>query len=299
MLGLGSTSGLICPVILRRCGWEPLVGQLQVVPTKGRRVAPIADWEPPDHGYDEARSRIDAAIRSHFHLTPKTQQWFGPLLGLREEQPGPIWVEREGQFDLDPSGNDQDTLAAADRVTAQLHALNRAKAAGFAAKIARLANSLGQEWDGFIPAAKDLAEVLERSTYELPDHVAPVWEASVRLASFLEMDKRLLASLPKDQEPLPDDILRAFDDLIGSVAPWVRRFPTARALDDDRGAYLTNPALFAPVARVIQLAEDSRLITQATAEKHPGQRSDRQPRRDSGSEGRNLCHQRRTRPGDA
>ncbi len=134
-----------------------------------------------------------------------------------------------------------------------------------AANVARLANSLGREWDGFIAAARKLAEVIDRDTSELPDVVATLWEASVGLASFLDLDKRILDTRPNDMDNLPPDIHRALDDLVGSVAPWVRRFPTAEGLDDARGAFLTNPALFAPAKRLFEAAVAENLTTaQAT-----------------------------------
>ncbi len=262
---LRAIGGLVCPILLIRCPWERQLGNVQVIPRNSRRLTPIIEWRPQDNGHDAARNQLDAAIRAHFNLIPKSEYWFTPLLNDTPDLPGPIWVEAAQKFDLDPSGADSDARAAADPITQQLHAANRPKAIALAANVARLANSLGREWDGFIAAARKLAEVIDRDTSELPDMVATLWEASVGLASFLDFDKRIRDTRPNDMDNLPPDIHRALDDLVGSVAPWVRRFPTAEGLDDARGAFLTNPALFAPAKRLFEAAVAENLTTaQAT-----------------------------------
>ena len=76
-------TGLICPVILRRCDWTDIVPDLQGIPTHGRKVVPIDDWRPKEHGYDAARAEIKAEIRARFNLSSRPAEWRQRLDGGR------------------------------------------------------------------------------------------------------------------------------------------------------------------------------------------------------------------------
>lgn len=253
-------NGLICPVVLSPCGWASAIGSRQALPTRDGRLVPVVQWRPKGNGLDHARIQIEAAIRERFELESSTD-WLIPLLEAREEQPGPVWIPGTDQFDLDPGGSDDDMLAAADRMTGQLHGLNRKKAASFARDIARLGNSLDRQWFDLVTAARDLSDVLNETAEDLTQQIAILWEASVRLASFLNLDKRYIETGSKDPDPLPPDIHRALDDLVGSVAPFARRFPSVRELDDERGAALANPSLFAPAVSLFAAAKAENLTS--------------------------------------
>ena len=258
--------GLIVPVVLEPCDWERVVGRLQVAPIEGRRPLPITKWDREGHGFNAAREQIHAAIRDHFHVTDTRNPETDVLVGLPPEHPGPVVIERDDRLDLDLSGDAADIAATKNAITRQLHAPNRQKALDLAEMLVKAGNHLDQSWDRFVVAAKDLCAALDHPIEDIPAHLGTVWEASVRFASFLLRDKRLREAGSTDPAPLPDDIHDLFDDLVGSVAPWIRRFPGARELDDDRGAFLTRPELFAPSVRVIQHAIASDLLTPATAE---------------------------------
>ena len=259
-----AVKGLICPVVLTPCDWQAAVGPLEPAPKHGRRLLPVSAWTDPEQGYDTARQALHAAIRSHFKREPSNDSPFDALIGYREEQPGPIYVIKNNQFDLDPGGDHTDHDAAATNVARQLHEANRRKITALLAMMPRLHNNTDVVWNGLPEAVERLHQALDRPIEDIPDHIATVWGASVEAASFLLIDKGLRDSQSRDPDPLPIDMHRAFDDLVGSLAPWIRRFPTARELDDDRGAFLAQPALFATAAVVIQGARDADLITAET-----------------------------------
>jgi len=105
--------------------------------------------------------------------------------------------------------------------------------------------------------------VLDHPLDRLPDHVTTLWERSVRLASLLLLDKDLRQH-PEAGTPALDAVLhRALDDLVGSLAPFVRAFPTARTLDDRRGKFLLSPQLLEPALRFIGRAEQQGVVTPA------------------------------------
>lgn len=66
-----SAAALVLPVLVKRCMWEWLVGQLQAVPTTDEgRLRPITEWRPQDHGCDRATRQMAAAIEKHFGTAP-------------------------------------------------------------------------------------------------------------------------------------------------------------------------------------------------------------------------------------
>jgi formylglycine-generating enzyme required for sulfatase activity len=259
-----AVKGLICPVVLSPCDWQRVVGPLEPAPKLGQRLQPVSTWTNPEDGYDTARQAVHAAIRSHFKREPRNGTPFDALVGYREDQPGPVYVIKNDQFELDPGGGQTDIDAAATNVARQLHEANRRKAAALLAMMPRLHNSPDAVWTGLADAVDRLHQALDRPIEDIPDHIAAIWETSVSAASFLLIDKGLRDGQSQDPAPLPLDMHRAFDDLVGSLAPWIRGFPTARELDDDRGAFLAQPGLFATAAAVIQGARDADLLTPAT-----------------------------------
>lgn len=258
--------GLIVPVVLMPCDWERVVGSLQVAPIQGRRPLPVTNWDRDDHGFDAARVQIHAAIRDHFSVTDARYPDTDVLVGLLPGYPGPVVIERGDRLDLDLAGDAGDIAATNNLITRQLHPPNRQKALDLVKLLIKADNLLDSSWDKFVSAAEDLAAALDRPVEDIPAHLGTVWEASVRFASFLLKDKRLREVGSTDPEPLPNDIHDAFDDLVGSVAPWIRRFPSARELDDDRGSFLTRSELFAPSVRVIRNAIAADLLTPASAQ---------------------------------
>jgi hypothetical protein len=66
-------------------------------------------------------------------------------------------------------------------------------------------------------------------------------------------------------DPLDPDIRRAFSDLIRVAAPWIRRFPTARKLDDEAGQFLTRSEQYDDASSIVTAAEEAAIITTADA----------------------------------
>jgi len=252
-----AVKGLIMPVVLMPCDWERSIGVMQAAPMAARRLLPVSLWDRDDHGFDAARVQLHAAIRDHFGVTDRRNPDTDAVVGYQD----PLVTERDDRLDVELEGDAADIAAARHPITRQLHAPNLSKARDLVEMLDRAGNSLDPSWNRFVRAARDLLAALDRPAEEIPAHLGSVWEASVRFASFLLRDKELRVAASRDPEPLPDDIHVAFDDLVGSIAPWVRRFPSARGLDDERGSFLNRPALFEPSARVIHGARDADLLT--------------------------------------
>jgi formylglycine-generating enzyme required for sulfatase activity len=255
---------LICPVLLQQCGWKPRFGRLQMVPMQNRRLVPIDKWVPPADGFDEARAQIQHAVGAYFGLTLAETDWFAPLLNPRQDPAGPMLVERDNQFHLDTAGGEADADALQQAMVRQLYQPNHDKAAELLRQVAARDNDLrGTSWEPLVAATADLAAVLDQPLECLADHVPTLWECSVRVASLLLMDKRLREQPEDGTPPLDAPLHRALDDLVGSLAPWVRLFPTARTLDDQRGEFLRAKALFEPARLVIRQAAAESVVTPA------------------------------------
>jgi hypothetical protein len=70
-----SAGALVLPVVLERCCWQLVCGELQAVPTDRARLKPIADWRPQANGFDRACQQIANTIQSYYGSLPKTVGW--------------------------------------------------------------------------------------------------------------------------------------------------------------------------------------------------------------------------------
>jgi len=68
-------AALVIPVVLSRCCWPMVADELEPVPTVAKRLKPIADWRPRDHGFDCARAQIGEAVKAYFGIAPIGTGW--------------------------------------------------------------------------------------------------------------------------------------------------------------------------------------------------------------------------------
>ena len=229
-------TGLICPVILRRCDWTDIVPDLQGIPTHGRKVVPIDDWRPKEHGYDAARAEINAEIRARFNLSSRPAEWRQRLDGGPQKQPAIVWVQENDQLVPAAEGAEADDAVAADASTQRSQGVVRNKADTLARLANQLGNRLDSDWTGIAAAAREFADEMAKPTKMLAAEIDPLWHMFLRLSLFLAMDERAMNRRNGETAPLPAPLHRALSDLVGSAAPWLRRFPTARGMDDQRRA---------------------------------------------------------------
>jgi hypothetical protein len=70
-----SPGTVVLPVVLERCFWQLMCGNLQAAPTHHGRLKPIADWRPRTNGFDRTRQQIADAIQNYYAISPKTIDW--------------------------------------------------------------------------------------------------------------------------------------------------------------------------------------------------------------------------------
>ncbi|MGP0060796.1 MAG: hypothetical protein ACLPID_16065 [Beijerinckiaceae bacterium] len=172
---------------------------------------------------------------------------------------GNIWTRSGDQLTIEPSGTESDVTAALDPPVKQLHEAIRRKANAFAATQTNIDERHG--WEGFDSAFSRFTAAIDVDTAVIPGRIATVYDAIVELGSFLEQDNDLRSRTQGNVTPLDPTTRRALIDLIRTAAPWVRRFPTARAFDDDTGAFLLRKELWEPAHLAAKGAQSVGLIS--------------------------------------
>jgi hypothetical protein len=187
------------------------------------------------------------------------------ILRMVEQAPlGARFVKGDGILVIDPSGNESDIVAANDVQVLQLHDAVRRRARQFRETAIRMDNKEG--WRHFGAAAQLFNDAVDRETTDIPGHICTIYETLVNLGSYLEFDQRI-AEFPSPQEldALPEDARRELTELIRIAAPWIRRFPTARSLDDEAGAFLTRRELYESSSSIFDIARRSGIISENDA----------------------------------
>lgn len=209
--------------------------------------------------YVRAKAGLPAIDMVELHRRD-AEDWAERVSQLRQAPLGARFVQRDDVLSIDPSGDESDEAAAAEPVINQLHDGVRRKAKEFVEPAKRVGNQRG--WEGLGETAERFSNAIACKTSDIPAQIGTVYESIIALGSFLDLDARLRKSpAASNADPLDLEIQRQFTDLIRTAAPWVRRFPTARMLDDETGAFLTRTDLYEPAAQIIKVAETSQVIT--------------------------------------
>jgi hypothetical protein len=172
---------------------------------------------------------------------------------------GAVFEPIEDRFVMRTAGDEDDAVAARRPMTQQLQAAALDKARTFAGLAARLDNQPG--WTGIARSASALVDLLDRPPRDIPDVLGIIYPTSLELGSFLELDQRLAAGTDSFAVPLDPEMRRPLGDLIRTVAPWLRAFPSIRQADDDASRFLLEVSELQPTSDVVRSAHDHALLT--------------------------------------
>lgn len=178
---------------------------------------------------------------------------------------GGVNFQRDGVYfsirsDTEPSDMD----AALLPFNAQLqHAIQR-KAQSLFEAVSRLHNS--HAWRELPEAAKNIRDLVDRSAKDIPNVLGPLYAASLEIASFIELDQRISSDKDSMSEPLDPEVGRPLMDLMRTIAPWLRAFPTIREADDQANSFLLRAEKLASTSAVMKLARDTSIVRQQDAE---------------------------------
>lgn len=94
-------------------------------------------------------------------------------------------------------------------------------------------------WSGFGDDYNRLTTALECASESLAQHIWDIYDATLTFASYLQLDSDILGSSPAfSNAALSAAHRREFMDLVRSLAPWVRRFPTVQQEDENAANFL-------------------------------------------------------------
>ncbi len=234
--------------------WAALRAILEEAPANAEHLPAL------DGAFDAVRSQRGEATAPVPSLAEAM-----PILETARAPAGAIWVVRDHErLDIDTSSAASDVEAAARPEVAARHESVKRKAATLAETLGhRFDNRRG--WEAFRPAIEELRRVAECDTAELPSRIGELYDAMVSVASFIDQDNSIGKDPASLFEALPPDIRRAVTDLAATGAPFVRTFPSARATDDEAGAFLTRPEILTPARQLLAVTEEKSLITGAAA----------------------------------
>jgi hypothetical protein len=183
---------------------------------------------------------------------------------LEQTRGGARFEPVEDRFAMIVEGDLDDRSVALQPMTQQMHSAVREKAHAFAGLAQRLDNQPG--WTGIGRSSSALAHLLDRRTETVPDILGLLYPAAIELGSFLELDQQLASAQDSYAAPLEPEMRRPLGDLVRSLAPWLRAFPSVRVMDDEASQFLVQAAALTPVMEVVQSARDCQLLSEADIE---------------------------------
>jgi hypothetical protein len=155
----------------------------------------------------------------------------GRLAEALQNQPHGAAVEwKAGVLDFAVAASSADEPIANDPYNRHTHSQLRSGSNA----LAQQASSLRREqWPGLVRAIGILRELFELPPAELSRRITPVWALTVSLRAYVERNEDALWLSTNPERTLDSPVLRAVKDFNLIAVPWVRRFPSGRALDSD------------------------------------------------------------------
>lgn len=214
-----------------------------VVARYGLHLGVVIPLWPPDN-IEAELARSELALR----IGALQQEPLGATFGLGGER-----------LTLQLGGDQDDKTVADQPLVRHLHPEIVRKAKAFQEVARRLDNQLG--WQGIAGVGERLSALVDRPLHQVVDHLGAVYSGLLELGSFLEMDEGVSRGSHSNALPLDVEVRRPLVDFVRTAAPWIRNFPSIRALDDQMGSFFTPGALLAPSVAVVEKASALDLIT--------------------------------------
>ena len=182
-------------------------------------------------------------------LTPRLTQ---------EEYGAQFELAGDGVLTFVDLGGQNDREVAADGTTRRLQAEIQRKSIVLHERAIRLSNH--PSWGSLVQAADLFSKAVNRSPDETADEIATIWSLSVSLGGYMEQDEHARANPKGMIDELEAVIVRRLRDLITRAAPWIRRFPTARLLDDEARTFSYNESTIDPASSFLRRVWEAALI---------------------------------------
>lgn len=180
------------------------------------------------------------------------------LAAVKQEPLGAMFEATPDALVINASGTIDDAHAVERPLVQQLHTEIIRKAGRFSAVATRLDNQMG--WQGIAAYCERLLSLLGRPTADIPDVLGTLYSATLELGTYLEMDRAVESGASTFAVPLDPEVRRPLEDLIASMAPWMRSFPSIRELDDEAGQFLSRIHLLDSSANLVSAATQTRVL---------------------------------------
>lgn len=177
---------------------------------------------------------------------------------LKQNKTGAEWEERDQKIEIVFPVDGSDLAASQNTITRQLHEGVQRKAVAFAGVAQRLDNQIG--WSGISSSAERFRDAVKRSPDDVPNYLGVAYEALIQVATFAEQDDRIRSSGDSAIDKLPDDARRQIEDLLDTAAPWLRRYPSIREIDDELNRFRVPAQKIDSGSALIQAALENALI---------------------------------------
>jgi len=125
-----------------------------------------------------------------------------------------------------------------------------------------LATPLAEEpgWHGLAHAARLTRNLLNEPAQEIARQVAQLWILSTCLAAHIERSEDARSGHATLSAPLDANLLQALREFVFVAGPWVRRFPSGRALDDLAREQEYPPEHVEPTIEFFRRVRDAGLV---------------------------------------
>lgn len=180
------------------------------------------------------------------------------IRNLAQDPRGAQFHEQDGSLVIRQEEAADDEAVANRAMTQQLHVEVRRKVGAFASQARRLDNQPG--WTGIGGLCERLGDLLELPTADVPGQIGLIYSSALELGSFLEFDNELRRTPDATPDPLDPATRRTLDDLVRTIAPWVRLFPSAQQADDATGQFLARAALIPTAEATVEMARRARVL---------------------------------------
>jgi hypothetical protein len=115
-------------------------------------------------------------------------------------------------------------------------------------------------WHGLAHAARLARNLLNRPAEEVARDVAPLWVLSTCLAAHIERSEDARTSHVGLTGPLDPILLQVLREFVFVAGPWVRRFPSARTLDDAAREHECPPDHVEPAIELFRRVREAALV---------------------------------------
>jgi hypothetical protein len=221
---------------------------------------------------EEAFRRIEAAIEKaaevgltfvEFARYSHIVETLGNLAGALRQQPqgARIVCTGTGVLRFDATASPPDQAVGADHLIRRTHAQLQATIAAVAGDARR---RLGPgRWVGLVRAIDTLGELIGLPVAELANRIGSMWCLTIALRAYVERSEDARRDASGADDPLDADFLHEVKNLVFAAGPWVRRFPSGRALDSDMATWAGSHGDFAAAAALLRRVEDAALVDAA------------------------------------